>query len=112
MDEPNRNRVQKVQLLATRSTREDETRSLQHLQVLHHAETRHLFQLVLKFQERASIPREQQIKQEASCRVGKSFEDLVVIAHPEKIIGDQMVTCQAGFGGPRSAVQGREWRSL
>src|SRR5439155_11231229 len=91
---PDRYRVEEVQLLATRPTREDEIGLFEHLEVLHDAEARHR-QLGLQFGQRAAVTREEQIEQEPSAGIGERFEHPVVVRHDSKLC-DQKVTCQPG----------------
>ena len=51
---------------------------LEHLQVLHHPEARHL-QPGLQLGERAAVTHEEQVEQEAAGRVGEGLEDPVVV---------------------------------
>src|SRR5438270_734222 len=68
-----------------------QARVLQHPQVLHHAEARHL-QLGLELGQRAAVTLEQPVEQEATRRVGECLEDRVVVH--ARMICDQTVTCQ------------------
>ena len=59
---------------------DDEAGVLQHPQVLHHAEARHL-QLGLELRQRAAVTREEPVEQEATRRVGQRLEHTVVVGH-------------------------------
>jgi hypothetical protein len=92
VDQPDRHRVQEVQLFPARPARDDEARVFEHAEVLHDAEARHL-QLGLELRERAAVTRKEPVEQEAPRRVGKRPEHPIVVRHG-RIICDQMVTCQ------------------
>src|SRR6185295_2612278 len=70
VNQPDRDRVQEVQLLPARPPRDDEARVFEDAQVLHDAEACHL-QLGLELGERAAVTREEQVEQEATRRVGE-----------------------------------------
>ena len=92
MDEPNRHRIEKVQLLPTGLTCGDQTGFFENRQMFHHPEARH-FQPGVELFERAAVTLEEPIEEEATGRVGQRLENQVVIHHIG-IIGDYMVTCQ------------------
>ena len=78
VDQPDRHRVQEVQLLPARPAHDDETRVFEHAQVLHDAEARHL-QLGLELGERAAVTRKEQVEQEATRPIGERLEHAVVV---------------------------------
>jgi len=80
VDQPDRHRVQEVQLLPARPAGDDEARVLQHAQVLHDSEARHL-ELRLELRERAAVTHEEPVEQEATRRVGERLEHQVVVRH-------------------------------
>ncbi len=82
VDQPDRHRVQEVQLLPARPAGDDEAGVLEHAQVLHDAEAGHL-ELGLELRERAAVALEEPVEQMAPGRVGKRLEDLVVVHEPE-----------------------------
>ena len=59
---------------------DDEARVLEHAQVLHDAEARHL-QLGLQLGQRAAVTLEELVEQEATRRVGERLEHAVVVGH-------------------------------
>jgi hypothetical protein len=89
VDEPDRNRVEEVVLLAAAPARDHEAGLLEHLEVLHHAEARHR-QPLLERAERLPVLLEQLVEQAAARRVGEGLEHGV---HAWSI-GDRLVTCQ------------------
>ena len=56
----------------------DESRLLEHAQVLHHAEAGHL-QLALELGERAAVTLEEPVEEVPPRRVGEGLEDTVVV---------------------------------
>ena len=80
MDEPDRNGVQEVQLLAAALAREDETGLFEHLQVLHHAEARHR-QALLERTQRLTVLLKQLVEQLAPRGIGQRLEHLVHADH-------------------------------
>ena len=76
MDEPDRDRVEEVELLASAPARGHEPCLLEHLEVLHHAEARHRRPL-LERAERLPILGEEPVEQFPSRRVGECLEDRV-----------------------------------
>ena len=80
-----------MQLLPATAAGDDEPGLLEHAQMLHDAEARHL-DLRLELAERAAVMLEEPVEQEAPCRIGECLEDPVVV-HP-RMVRDQMVTCQ------------------
>src|ERR1700758_2124276 len=68
VDEPDRNRVQVVQLGPALAARIHEPRLLEHAEVLHDAESRHL-ELRLELRERAAVALEEPVEEMASRRV-------------------------------------------
>jgi len=78
VDEPDRDGVQEVELLAAALLRDHEPRLLEDPQVLHHAETRHR-QPLLERTQRLPVDLEQLVEQAATGRVRKGSEDLVHI---------------------------------
>src|SRR4051794_26994223 len=93
VDEPDRDGVEEVQLLAAAPASDYEVRLLEHLQVLHHAEARHR-QPALERGERLAVLLEQEVEQRPPRRVRQRLEHLV---HDQRI-GDHMVTCQTSCG--------------
>ena len=65
---------------------DDEARVLEHPQVLHHTEARHL-QLRLELGQRAAVTREEPVEQEATRLVGERLEHTVVVGHHSRICG-------------------------
>jgi hypothetical protein len=94
VDQADRHWIQEVQLLPARPADDHEARVLQHAQVLHDPEARHL-QLRLELLERAAVTREEPVEQEASRGVGEGLEHAIVVVRHAWKIGDRMVTCQA-----------------
>jgi hypothetical protein len=92
VNQPDRHRVEEVQLLAARSASEDETRIFEDAKMLHHAEARHL-QLGLELSERAAVTREEPIEEVTPRRISQCPEHAVVVH--TKTICDLIVTCQA-----------------
>ena len=76
MDEPNRDRVQEVELLATLAPRRDEIRLLEHPQVLHHAEAGHR-QALLERRQCLPVLGEELVEELAPRRIGKRPEHRV-----------------------------------
>ncbi len=76
MDEPDRDGVQEVELLAASAPGDDEPCLLQLLQVLHHAEAGHREALVERVQRLPVLP-EELVEQAPASGVGKRPEDLV-----------------------------------
>jgi hypothetical protein len=92
VDQPDRHRIQEVQLHPARPACDDESRAFENAQVLHHAEPRH-FQLGFELAQRAAVTLEEQVEQEAAGRVGERLEYPVVVWHRQSIC-DHMVTYQ------------------
>jgi hypothetical protein len=84
VDEPDRHRVEVMQLLPAGTPGHDEASLFQHAQVLHHAETRHL-QTGLELRQRQPVLREQPVEQRPPGRVGERPEHQVVVAHAATI---------------------------
>src|SRR4029453_9481311 len=78
VDQPDRYRVEEVQLLPPRSGCDTQARPLESTQVLQHAEARH-GQLGLEFGERLAVPLEQPVEQVSPRRVGERLEDGIVV---------------------------------
>jgi hypothetical protein len=76
VDEPDRDRVEEVQLLAAALARGHEPRLLQHPQVLHHAEAGHRHPL-LQRAEGLPVPREERVEQPPPRGIGERLEDPV-----------------------------------
>jgi hypothetical protein len=76
VDEPDRDRVQEVELLAPTPLRGHETRFLEHPEVLHDAEARHR-QPLLERAECLPVLLEQLVEQAAARRVGEGLEHCV-----------------------------------
>jgi hypothetical protein len=81
VDEPDRDRVQEMQLLATLAPGRDQPRPLEHPQVLHDAEAGHR-QALLERAQRLTVLLEQLVQQAAPGRVGKRLEHRVHRIHP------------------------------
>ncbi len=80
VDQPDRHRIEKMQFLPARPARDNEAGIFQNLQMLHDAETRHL-EPGLQFLQRAAVALKKQVQEEASCRIGKCLEYVIVICH-------------------------------
>ena len=80
MDQPDRDRVQEVQRLPARAAADDEPRVLEHAQVLHDPEARHL-ELRLELGERARAVLEELVEQEPPGRICECLKDEVVVRH-------------------------------
>ncbi len=76
VDEPDRDGVQVVELLATLLPGHDQARLLEQLQVLHHAEARHR-EAVGQRARRLPVLTEQLVEQGAPGRIGQSAEHVV-----------------------------------
>ena len=76
MDEPDRDGVQEVELLAPAPRGHDEPGLLEHPQVLHHAEARHR-QPPLERAQRLPVLAEELVEQAPPGRVGERPEHLV-----------------------------------
>src|SRR5689334_2278204 len=100
VDEPYRYRVEKVQLLPSRSAGDDQSRVLQYPQVLHDTEPADLH-LRLQLGQRAAVTLEEQVEQEAARRIRERLEDQVVIVHCPGRLCDRKVTCQVGAAAVR-----------
>ena len=85
-------RVQEVVLLPARAACHDEPCLLQHAQVLHHAEARHL-EVGVELGERAAVTLVEPVEEMPPGGVCERLEDEIVVTHVA-IIGDHMVTCQ------------------
>ena len=81
MDEPDRNRVEEVQLLAAALLGDHEPRVLELLEVLHHAEPRHLEARAERVQRLAVLP-EELVEQGPAGRIGQGAEHVI---HVRKI---------------------------
>src|ERR1700722_13824341 len=95
MDQADRNGIEEVQLLAPVPLGRDEVGFLEHLQVLHHPEPRHV-ELAVEVGERAPVTLEEQVEQVPPARVGECLED-EIFGHLDSI-GDQTVTSAVGYG--------------
>ena len=89
VDEPDRDRVQEVELLAPPSPGHHQAGLFELLQVLHHAEPRH-GEAPLELAQRLAVPAEELVEEAPPGRIGKCPEHIV---HP-RILGDHLVTCQ------------------
>jgi hypothetical protein len=76
VDEPDRDGVQKMELFAPAPSGDDETRLLEHLEVLHDAEAGH-GEPPLERGQVLAILTEELVQQAAPSRVGEGFEHLV-----------------------------------
>jgi len=90
VDEPDRDRVQEVELLAPSPPGDHEARLLELLQVLHHAEARHL-EAPLERAQRLPVLAEELVEQAPPRRIGEGSEHRVHAG----TIGDLLVTCKA-----------------
>ena len=89
MDEPDRDRVQEVELLAASPPGDDEARLLELLEVLHHAEPGHV-EPRLERAQRLAVLTEQLVEQAPPGGIGEGLEHVV----HGRIIRDHLVTCQ------------------
>jgi hypothetical protein len=80
VDQPDRHRVQEVQLLPARTARRHEPRVLQHAQVLHHAEAGHR-ELRLELGQRAPVAHEEPVEEVPPGGIGERPEHAVVVVH-------------------------------
>jgi hypothetical protein len=76
VDEPDRDGVQEVELLAAASFRNHQARVLEHAEMLHDAEARHR-QAPLEGGQALAVGLEELVEQAPSGRVGQRPEDLV-----------------------------------
>src|SRR6266850_892444 len=81
VDQPDRNRVEVVQLLPAPAARDDEACLLQDLEVLHDPEARHL-QLRLELGERAAVTLEEPVEEMPARRISECLEDGIVVHGP------------------------------
>ena len=90
VDHPDRNRIQKMQLLGAPEG-DDEAGMLQNLEMLHDAKARSS-PPELQVLQRPAVALKEQVQEEATRWVGKSPE-YVIVVHIQAI-GDRVVTCQ------------------
>ena len=76
VDEPDRDRVQEVELLPPLPRGDDETRLLQHLQVLHDTEARHA-EAGLECAQRLPVLAEERVEETPARGIGEGFEHRV-----------------------------------
>ena len=76
MDEPDRDRIEEMELLAATAPCGHEPRVFEHAEMLHHADARHR-QSGLERAQRLAVLAEQLVEQTPSSRVGERFEHLV-----------------------------------
>ena len=76
MDEPDRDRVQEVELLPAPPPGDDQAGLLELLQVLHHAEAGHL-EALLERAQRLPVLAEELVEQAPPRRIGQGPEHLV-----------------------------------
>ena len=81
VNQPDRDGVEEVQLLAPRPARDDEAGAFEDAQVLHDAEARHL-QLRLELGERAAVTRKEPVEEVTAGRVSQRSEHAVVVHTP------------------------------
>src|SRR5437763_6819006 len=81
VDEPDRYRIEEVQLLPPGAPGDDQPGVLEDAQVLHDAEAAHLRYLGLQFAERAAVTLEEPVEQQSPGRIGQRLEDPVVVVH-------------------------------
>src|SRR5262249_34822938 len=93
MDQPDRDRVQEVELLAAAPPGHHQARILELPQVLHHPEPRHA-EPRLERAQGLSVLAEQLVEQAPPGRIGQGLEYLIHVP----IIGDRLVTCQRADG--------------
>jgi len=79
VDQPDGDRIEVVELLPAFTAIDDEPGSFEHLQVLHHAEARHL-QLLLELGQRPAPSLEQPVEQMAARLIGQGLEDQIVLS--------------------------------
>ncbi len=80
VDEPDRYRVQEVQLLPPCFARDHEACVFEHAQMLHDAEAGHL-QFGLELGERAAVTLEEPVEEEATRRVRECLEHEGIVSH-------------------------------
>src|SRR5688500_13188031 len=80
VNEPDGHGVEEVELHAPPPARDHEARFFEHLEMLHHAEARHL-ELPLELAQRLPVPLVQQIEQEASRRIAQRLEHQILVDH-------------------------------
>jgi len=78
MDQPDRDGIEKMQLLPARPARDEKTGLLQQAQMLHDPDARHLH-LGFELGQRATFTLEEKIEQKATGRVGQRLEHEVVV---------------------------------
>jgi hypothetical protein len=76
VDEPNRYRIEEVELLSATASGDDESRVLENLEMLHDAEARH-HETLLERTQRLAVLAEEFIEQLAPSRIRQCPEDLV-----------------------------------
>ena len=77
MDLADRDGVEVVELGAARPFGDDEVRLLEHVQVLHDAEARHVGQHLAQLVERLAVAASKRVEQGPATFVGQRLEDLV-----------------------------------
>src|SRR6478672_9967995 len=82
VDQPDRHRVEVVELLPAPAARDDEARLLEHLEVLHDPEARHL-QPGLELDARAAVTLEKPIEEMPPSRIGKRLENPSRVHEPD-----------------------------
>jgi len=80
VDQPDRNRVEEVELLPTCFAGDHEARVFEHAQMLHDAETGHL-QFGLELSECAAVTLEEPVQQESPRRVSERLEHEGIVRH-------------------------------
>jgi hypothetical protein len=75
VDEPDRYRVQVMPLRAAHLARRQQARLLQHSQVPHYTESRHLRQVAAQLPERLAIALEEAVQQKPATRIAQRPED-------------------------------------
>ena len=80
VDQPDRYRVQEVQLLPPCFACDHEARVFEHAEVLHDAEAGHL-QFGLELGERAAVTLEEPVEEESPRRVGERLEYEAIVSH-------------------------------
>ena len=81
VDQPDRNRVEEVELLPTCFAGDHEARVFEHAQMLHDAEPGHLH-LGLELGERAAVTLEEPVEEMAARRIGECLEHGIVVHAP------------------------------
>ncbi len=84
VDQPDRHRIEEVQLLPTCFSCDHEARVFEHAQMLHDAEAGHL-QLGLELGQRAAVTLEEPVEEESPRRVRECLEHEGLVRHRRRI---------------------------